>query len=243
MENASTATAPAETTATAPTSREKFLKVFGKTRSVLKGAMGAGALIIGGALVLTTGAVFPILLGAAAIYTGGRSVFEAGKELLPLKAQSAISKFFTGKELTEITPVRQPKTTLGKIVRVAELVALTFTGYAAAAAGAFSLAWSGESAVATAYLYGGLATLAAGTVTLVDQAVQGVTSVVQNRGRDKAATAEVSGSAPAPDLAPASTLSTRRSDIAFNASAEMAALAQPAAVPQPKPPVVAPPQP
>ena len=66
MENASTAT-PTETTATAtePTRKEKFLKIFGKTRSVLKGAMGVGALIIGSALVITTGAELPIALGAA----------------------------------------------------------------------------------------------------------------------------------------------------------------------------------
>ncbi len=235
-ETPTTATAPA-----APATNDKFVKILGRTRSVLKGVMGVGALVLGGAM-LASGVAIPMVLGAAALYTGGRSVFEAGKELLPLAAQSAVSKFFTGKELTEITPVKQPTTPLGKAVRVAELVALTLTGYAAAAAGAFAAAWGGESAVATAYLYGGLATLAAGTVSLLGQASRGIASVVRNWGKDKTATADAPATS-APDAAPASTLSTRRSDLAFNASAEMAMLAQPAAVPQPKPPAAAPKQP
>lgn len=216
MEN--TATAPAETAATE--SKGLSLKdAFTRARSAAKGAMGIGAVVLGGFLV-ASGLPLAMALGAAALYTGGRSVFESGKELLPLKAQSAISSFFTGKELTEITPVKQPSTVLGKVVRVAEYAALAFTGLAAFAAGAFAFGMGGGGTAAAALYMGGAGVLGASAIALFDRVVRGAGEILRHVRAPKAATpATETPKSETPDLSPAPAVATLTADKSFNNAA------------------------
>lgn len=235
MENTATS-APAVAETAAEAKGLSLKDAFTRTRSVAKGAMGLGALTLGGFLVVS-GLPFAVALGAAALYTGGRTVFESGKELLPLKAQSAISSFFTGKELTEITPVKQPATVLGKIVRVAEYAALAFTGLAAFAAGAFAFGMGGGGAAAAALYMGGAGVLAASGVALFDRVVRGAGEILRHVRAPKAATpATETPKAEVPDLSPAPAVATVTADKSFNNAATPEVVKEaPAQTPAPAP--------
>jgi hypothetical protein len=211
-----------ENTSATTAGNDGLIKAARVTRALLKGLSGAIAVAIGATLV-TSGVVLPMLFGGLVLYTGGRQLFETGKELLPLKAQSVISTLFTGKELTEITPVKQPKTALGKAFRVLEYVNLAFTGAGAFAAGGFAMGMGSQEPAMAQLVLGGLGLMAAGSVNIVDQAVSGIRALL-GHARAKAATApDVTRPVLAPEAAPAPTLTAKPSTPAFNQTATPAA--------------------
>lgn len=231
MENVSTTTA----------GNDGLVQAARTTRSVLKGLSGVIALSMGAALV-TSGLALAVLLGGLALYTGGRQVFESGKELLTLKAQSALSTLFTGKPLTEITPVKQPKTPLGKIFRVAEYVNLAVTGAGAFAAAGFAIGMGSQSADVARLLLGGVLMGVSGVVNTGAEAVKGIRSLF--RAQAQATAPDVTRPVQAPDPSPAPALTSKATAPAFNqtsapaAAPDSAPAAEAPKVDAPKPPTV-----
>ena len=209
-----------ESTSATTAGNDDLIKAARATRSVLKGVSGAIALGMG-LVFVGTGAALPIAFGALALYTGGRQLFETGKELLPLKAQSAISMLFTGKALTGITPVWQPKTVWGKAFRVAEYAALAVGGMMAFAAGGIAMGMGSQEPAMAQLVLGGLGLAAAGAVNMVDQAVSGLRGLLRLAAKKSAP--DMTKSVVAPEPAPAPALTARPTTPAFNQTATPAA--------------------
>jgi hypothetical protein len=206
-------------TVSVPASQDGLIKAAKAARSVLKGVAGLFALGLGLPFV-TSGVVVPMLLGALVTYTGGRQLFEAGKELLPLKAQSFISTLFTGKELTEITPVKQPTTLLGKAFRLAEYAVLGFTGAAAFAAGGFVLGMGGQDPSIARLMLAGMGTAVSGAVNVVSEAVSGIRGLISLSRKNQPDVTQPVTTAPAgPDLSPQPALTAKATEPAFNQAA------------------------
>jgi hypothetical protein len=225
MENATTA---------ATKDNENLLKAARITRTLLRAGTGVLALNVG-VTMLTLGSPLLLVLGGLAAYTGARHLFETAREVLPLKVQSFFSSVLFGKPLTEITPVRQPSTPIGKAFRALEYVALGVTGAAAYFAGslALALAFGGSTQGAANLALSGFGAAVTGIAATGLNIVRSVRGLVQKHA--KASVAPDASQAASPEAAPAPALAAKATAPSFNQAATPDAAPQNPPAPEARP--------